>query len=49
MLPKISPPEKLDNERPADKYEKVSLKKMVEDFLRHFKLHISEIEKLLQE
>ncbi|QGY45620.1 DinB family protein [Maribellus comscasis] len=41
-------PAKLDNEWMADKYEKVSLKKMVEDFPRHFKLHISEIEKLLK-
>lgn len=40
-------PEKLDNEWLADKYEKVSLKKMVEDFPRHFKLHISEIERIL--
>jgi hypothetical protein len=41
-------PEKLGNEWLADKYERVSLQKMVEDFPRHFRLHISEIEKLLQ-
>lgn len=41
-------PQKLGNEWLADKYEKVSLKKMVGDFPRHFKLHISEIEKLLE-
>ena len=40
--------EKLENKWLADKDEKISLKKMVEDFPRHFNLHISEIEKLLQ-
>ncbi len=42
-------PEKIENKWIADKYEQISLKKMVEDFPRHFNLHISEIEKLLQE
>lgn len=40
-------PEKLENEWLADKNEKVTLKEMVEDFPRHFRLHISEIEELL--
>lgn len=40
-------PEKQDTEWLADKNKKVSLKEMVEDFPRHFKLHLSEIEKLL--
>ena len=40
-------PEKLGNEWIADKNEKITLKEMVEDFPRHFKLHISEIEELL--
>ena len=39
-------PEKLDCEWMADKYEKITLQKMVEDFPRHFKLHLSEIEKI---
>lgn len=39
---------KLENEWLADKDVKVSLKDMVEDFPRHFKLHISEIEELLK-
>ena len=38
---------KLENEWLADIDEKVSLKDMVEDFQRHFKLHISEIEELI--
>jgi uncharacterized damage-inducible protein DinB len=41
-------PEKLENKWMADKYEKVSLLKMVEDYPRHFKLHLSEIEGLLK-
>jgi len=41
-------PEKLDCEWMADKYEKITLQKMVEDFPRHFKLHLSEIEKLIE-
>ena len=40
-------PEKLENEWMADKYEKITLQKMVEDFPRHFKLHLVEIEKLV--
>ena len=40
-------PEKLGNEWQADKNERVTLKEMVKDFPRHFKLHISEIEELL--
>ena len=40
-------PEMLENEWLADKDVKVTLKEMVEDFPRHFKLHISEIEELL--
>ncbi len=42
-------PEKLENEWFADKDEKVTLKEMVEDFPRHFKLHIGEIEGLLKD
>ena len=40
-------PDKLENEWIADKNVKIKLKEMVEDFPRHFKLHISEIEDLL--
>ncbi|MEZ5106632.1 MAG: hypothetical protein R2757_19170 [Draconibacterium sp.] len=40
-------PEKLGNEWIADNEVKITLKEMVEDFPRHFKLHISEIEELL--
>jgi len=40
-------PEELGNEWMADKNEKITLKEMIEDFPRHFKLHISEIEELL--
>lgn len=39
--------EKLENEWLADKSVRIALKDMVEDFPRHFKLHISEIEELL--
>jgi hypothetical protein len=39
--------EMVDNEWLADVNIKISLKEMVEDFPRHFKLHISEIEELL--
>ncbi|HYQ58252.1 MAG TPA: hypothetical protein VEP89_13005 [Draconibacterium sp.] len=39
-------PEKLDQQWIADKNQFVSLKEMVEDFPRHFKLHIKEIEEL---
>ncbi len=42
-------PEKFENEWIADKDEKVTLKEMVEDFPRHFKLHISEIEELINQ
>lgn len=38
----------LMNEWLADKNEKVTLNEMVEDFPRHFNLHISEIEELLK-
>lgn len=40
-------PDKLGNEWIADANVKVTLKEMVEDFPRHFRLHISEIEILL--
>lgn len=40
-------PEKLGNEWIADNEVKITLKEMVEDFPRHFKLHISEIAELL--
>lgn len=41
-------PEKIDKRWIADTNEYVSLKEMVKDFLRHFKLHISEIEELIK-
>lgn len=41
-------PEKLGNEWLASATEKVRLEDMVLDFLRHFKLHISEIEELIE-
>lgn len=41
-------PEKLQNEWVADKDQKVSLRDMVDDFPRHFRLHLSEIEELLK-
>ena len=41
-------PEKLANEWFADTNVKVTLQEMVEDFPRHFKLHILEIEELLR-
>ena len=40
-------PENLKNEWIANFNEKVTLQQMVEDFPRHFKLHTSEIQKLL--
>lgn len=40
-------PEKTDAKWLADKNVQVSLKEMVEDFPRHFELHIKEIDKLL--
>lgn len=40
-------PEKLNNTWFAGAGEKISLKAMVEDFPRHFKLHLSEIEEML--
>uniref|UniRef100_UPI003216ABB0 hypothetical protein n=1 Tax=uncultured Draconibacterium sp. TaxID=1573823 RepID=UPI003216ABB0 len=40
-------PEKVNAEWLADTDNVVSLKEMVEDFPRHFELHISEIEELL--
>ena len=40
-------PDALKNEWIANFNEKISLQKMVEDFPRHFKLHIKEIEELL--
>ncbi len=39
--------EKLDNEWITALNEKVSLKAMIMDYLRHFKLHLSEIEELI--
>ncbi len=41
-------PDKLENEWLADKDVKVSLKEMVEDFMPHFWLHISEIKELIK-
>ena len=41
--------EKLDQQWIADTNQFVSLKEMVKDFPRHFKLHISEIEELLNQ
>ncbi len=41
-------PEKLGNVWIADKYSKVTLTEVVEDFPRHFKLHISVIEELME-
>ncbi len=40
-------PEKLNNEWLSDFNDKITLKRMVEDFLRHFRLHIDEIEELI--
>lgn len=41
-------PQKLENKWDSDsKYGLISLKDMVVDFLRHFKLHLSEIEELI--
>lgn len=40
---------KLANQWIANENERVSLKEMVEDFPRHFELHISEIEELLNQ
>jgi predicted MPP superfamily phosphohydrolase len=40
-------PEKLQNEWISDVGEKITLKKMVEDFMPHFKLHLGEIEELI--
>lgn len=40
-------PDKLTNEWIADKNQKVTLKDMVDDFPRHFKLHLSEINQLI--
>jgi hypothetical protein len=40
-------PEKLNNEWFAAVNEKITLKAMVEDFPRHFKLHLSEIKELI--
>ena len=42
-------PEKLKNEWISNVDEKVTLQKMVEDFPRHFKLHINEINELIHE
>jgi len=41
-------PEKLHNEWMADKDQKVSLRDMVDDFPRHFRLHLLEIDELLK-
>jgi predicted MPP superfamily phosphohydrolase len=40
-------PEKLQNEWLSDVGEKITLKKMVEGFLPHLKLHLGEIEELI--
>jgi hypothetical protein len=40
-------PDKLDNEWISGLNEKVSLESMMMDFLRHFKLHLSEIDALI--
>ena len=40
-------PEMLQNEWILDVGEKITLKKMIEDFLSHFKLHLKEINELL--
>ena len=42
-------PEKLNNEWFAAVNEKITLKEMVEDFPRHFKLHLKEIEELIKD
>jgi len=39
-------PDKLNNEWITALNDKVSLKAMVIDYLRHFKLHLNEIEEL---
>ena len=40
-------PDKLDNEWIAASGDRVSLKSMIIDYLRHFKLHLSEISELI--
>jgi hypothetical protein len=40
-------PEKLQNEWIADVNKQISLKAMVTDYLRHFKLHLDEISQLI--
>lgn len=40
-------PEKLENEWIFDNDKKITLEEMIEDFPRHFKLHISEIVELI--
>lgn len=42
-------PGKLDQKWVADENELVSLKDMVEDFPRHFELHIAEIEQIIKQ
>lgn len=42
-------PENMRNEWIANFNEKITLQQMVEDFPRHFKLHISEIEELINQ
>lgn len=39
---------KLKNEWIADKHKNISLEEMIIDYLRHFKLHLGEIEELLK-
>ena len=39
--------EKLDNQWIASKDETISMKEMIVDYLRHFKLHLEEIEELI--
>jgi hypothetical protein len=38
--------DKLENQWISAKGEKISLKNMITDYLRHFKLHLGEIEEL---
>jgi hypothetical protein len=41
-------PDKLENEWTAGENKTVTLQKMVEDFVPHFNLHLSEIEDLIE-
>ena len=42
-------PEKLNNEWITALNEKVSLREMITDYLRHFKLHLNEIGELIKQ